>query len=88
MTVAADAERQKQEVADWVAKHVSIDLGERQGFACHLSARAVLNLSAANAFELLTHPQNACEWGNWEGTAAGGGVNRGGHQGGSSLGTC
>ena len=44
------------QVTEWVAKHLSISLGSRAGFACHIDASAVLPLSAAQAYELLTHP--------------------------------
>lgn len=46
-------------VTDWVSKHVSVTIGSRKGFACHISASAVMPLSAAQAYELLTHPLNS-----------------------------
>ncbi|GAB4814689.1 hypothetical protein N2152v2_001735 [Parachlorella kessleri] len=48
-----------KEVTEWAAQHLSISLGSRAGFACHIDASAVLPLSAAQAYELLTHPDNA-----------------------------
>ena len=46
-------------VAAWVAQHVAIAQEDRPGWASTLLAKAIVPLSAASCYELLSHPDNA-----------------------------